>query len=691
MRTGVRVLLVLSLALLFSMSASATTLTSQVVLLPDGSVAPSGELDTVWPDSLYYYTPSQYSSLMPSSNYWSGTRFTAPNNFQLQGIRFLALNQAPNTEDPCEVYVYTNDNGQPDQALLGPLHNAVLPAWPNWVEIVIDEEDYLDIAAGEDFWIIYGPAPGGPYPNPLPPGYGWWNIFDAAASPGERSKMSTSGIEGNYSSLSGDLFITAEGSVESFFDLYAKFLYNDIEKFFFTTEDEAGYIVRINNLGNTESPAGTVEFEVVDEDGNSMFTETVDIPAIAAGDSVELSTENSWQPLFTGRYLASAVIDAEGDPDESNDTALLLQSIVEGMAWYVYDDGTFETGSNFNEGSGWAVAFKPITYPAFIDSGMWYFGSANADVNLQAWSMVGTTIEQLWTNENGSVGADWNEFAINDAENPDGFNLQDGDFVLMYVFSEDDAAFPIDENLPISAANDPMPDAAYQVGDGGGTWYFDSSGNWGMRAHMGQGVAPDIEFSTSELDFGDVVVETVAYQSVTVTNSGDGDAVIDSVRIGQSQITLETTLPLVIEPEGQADLTFAFYDEDEGSFQGGALIYHNDINASANPFLVRLFANVIGDVREESNEVPNEYFVEQNYPNPFNPTTEIRFGLKEPGMATLTVYNVMGQEVARLVSEDLNAGIHVATFDASGMASGIYFYRLTANNFTDMRKMMLMR
>ncbi|HVN48046.1 MAG TPA: FG-GAP-like repeat-containing protein [Bacteroidota bacterium] len=88
---------------------------------------------------------------------------------------------------------------------------------------------------------------------------------------------------------------------------------------------------------------------------------------------------------------------------------------------------------------------------------------------------------------------------------------------------------------------------------------------------------------------------------------------------------------------------------------------------------------------------PLIYHLEQNFPNPFNPSTKISFSLMKEGFTTLSVYNVLGQKVATLVEQVLQAGDQNATFDASRLPSGIYFYKLQSGSFTQIRKMLLMK
>jgi hypothetical protein len=95
---------------------------------------------------------------------------------------------------------------------------------------------------------------------------------------------------------------------------------------------------------------------------------------------------------------------------------------------------------------------------------------------------------------------------------------------------------------------------------------------------------------------------------------------------------------------------------------------------------------------------PTEYALEQNYPNPFNPSTKIGFkipaspaGGQGSGLTALKVYDVLGREVATLVNEELKPGSYEATFNATGLASGVYLYKLTTGEFNQTQKMLLMK
>lgn len=91
------------------------------------------------------------------------------------------------------------------------------------------------------------------------------------------------------------------------------------------------------------------------------------------------------------------------------------------------------------------------------------------------------------------------------------------------------------------------------------------------------------------------------------------------------------------------------------------------------------------------NGIPTEFALEQNYPNPFNPSTTIRYALPTNEYVRLAVYNTLGQEVAVLVNGEQKAGEHTIPFDGANLNSGVYLYRLQANSFVSIRRMVLVK
>ena len=94
---------------------------------------------------------------------------------------------------------------------------------------------------------------------------------------------------------------------------------------------------------------------------------------------------------------------------------------------------------------------------------------------------------------------------------------------------------------------------------------------------------------------------------------------------------------------------------------------------------------------EEEEAFPVRYALEQNFPNPFNPVTEIGYSIPRSGHVRLEVFSILGEKVAVLVDEIRSAGIHAARFNGSGLASGVYLYRLTSGSFSAVRKLMLVK
>ena len=100
--------------------------------------------------------------------------------------------------------------------------------------------------------------------------------------------------------------------------------------------------------------------------------------------------------------------------------------------------------------------------------------------------------------------------------------------------------------------------------------------------------------------------------------------------------------------------------------------------------------NPVG-IQNISNEIPKGFSLEQNYPNPFNPVTNIKFSIPRSGSVKLVVFDVQGKQVTELVNGNYNAGSYKADFDAAQLSSGVYFYKIEAEGFTDVKKMTLVK
>ncbi|MBP9095132.1 MAG: T9SS type A sorting domain-containing protein [Ignavibacteria bacterium] len=97
------------------------------------------------------------------------------------------------------------------------------------------------------------------------------------------------------------------------------------------------------------------------------------------------------------------------------------------------------------------------------------------------------------------------------------------------------------------------------------------------------------------------------------------------------------------------------------------------------------------DVKNISSEIPSKYNLSQNYPNPFNPSTKINFSLSKAGIVSLKVFDIAGREVSELVNKNLPAGSYEAEFNGAELSSGVYFYTLKSEAFTETKKMVLVK
>lgn len=143
--------------------------------------------------------------------------------------------------------------------------------------------------------------------------------------------------------------------------------------------------------------------------------------------------------------------------------------------------------------------------------------------------------------------------------------------------------------------------------------------------------------------------------------------------------------------------TIAFVDGKGTSIQVTGYSYSDAVNKTGT-YYYRLKQVDFDGTIEYSNEVmvnvialPGQYALAQNFPNPFNPSTTIEFVIPQSGFVNLSVFNLLGEEVAELVNEVKDSGTHTVTFDASNLSSGLYIYTLSANGNNVTKKMSLIK
>ncbi len=142
---------------------------------------------------------------------------------------------------------------------------------------------------------------------------------------------------------------------------------------------------------------------------------------------------------------------------------------------------------------------------------------------------------------------------------------------------------------------------------------------------------------------------------------------------------------------GLYDVTADYVGLTTSATQSVSTSYDN--NGNAVVALASFSMSAVTSVQQpvQANAVPKTFSLSQNYPNPFNPSTMISFSVPQGAKVSLKVYNILGQEVATLVDDYKQAGEYLVQFNAGRLASGVYFYRLQANDFAQTRKLLLLK
>jgi hypothetical protein len=181
------------------------------------------------------------------------------------------------------------------------------------------------------------------------------------------------------------------------------------------------------------------------------------------------------------------------------------------------------------------------------------------------------------------------------------------------------------------------------------------------------------------------------YSVYAIDVDGDDDIDVLSASFGDNKLAW-------YENDGNENFTaHIITNSADGAVSVYAIDVDNDgdmdvLSASWSDNIIAWYENlIISDVESISSEIPIEYALSQNYPNPFNPLTTIRFSIAEESNVSITVSNSLGEEIETFLNERMNAGSYEISFDADLLPSGIYFYTLTARNFIETKKMILLK
>lgn len=177
-----------------------------------------------------------------------------------------------------------------------------------------------------------------------------------------------------------------------------------------------------------------------------------------------------------------------------------------------------------------------------------------------------------------------------------------------------------------------------------------------------------------------------AAATITVTLAGSGST--PNVYFTGGAVDGKTYYMNDVYNDSSTAVTFS---GGQASFTATLPAYGSSIYILSDTLIQMTFPELVSVRVSDAANMPASYSLSQNYPNPFNPTTTIRYSLAEKSRVRLVVYNALGQQVVTLVNSDQGTGVHEAVFSGDLLASGVYFYRLTAGSFVKVNKMLLLK
>jgi hypothetical protein len=427
---------------------------------------------------------------------------------------------------------------------------------------------------------------------------------------------------------------------------------------------DGGYIItgRTESNGNNDQDVWLIK---TDTNGDTLWTKII-------GDSLDDSAGHSVQQTSDGGYIVVGNKVIGSNPQRHSDVWLIKTNASGDTLWTkTYNNSLSDLGKSVQQtnDNGYIITGYTI-------------GHNGLDVLLIKTNTDGDT---LWTKTFGD--------SLYDSGNSVK-QTSDGGYIITGITNGHNA------NNYGMVAGDPWLIKTDANGDT--LWtktYLDSLTAWGNSIQQTTdggfiitGARTRVENQSGLIIFFNAIllIKTDVYGDTlwTKTYGGSGNSVQQTIDGGY--IVFGSSL-IKTDMNGDTLWSKAISGNEVHQTSDGGYIVIGSIGASTWDVLLIKVAPDISSIDANPQTIIGDYQLLQNYPNPFNPTTIIEFSLPQSGFVTLKIYNVLGEELATLVSENLNIGNYRYEWDAKDFASGVYLYRLVAGDYVQLRKMILLR
>jgi hypothetical protein len=490
--------------------------------------------------------------------------------------------------------------------------------------------------------------------------------------------------------IAHDMAATASGNANS-------------EGFFVTNGNAVTPYGKVKNIGNQTESSFTINCTIRQNTltGPIVYNQTVTQGPLAPGAELPINFSPNWTPAVNAQYIMITTVNLTGDMNPANNIKNCEVHVLIVPGTLLFDDNVAEYGTRWqgNDG-GFAQHFVPPSYPVVVDSIRYFISSTAAG----SYPFIARVLDDdgpnglpgtiLFSQNIATPAAGWYGTVAN-------VTINNGAFYVAWLMTDDSTAY-----LGMDS-----------TGQLGSRQCYEYTGGWTISR---DGETVDAMIHARITSPGTIPNVTVTLLPVNppiiippTGGSFDWDITMHNGETTPQTLDVWTIITL---PGGSTRPGWGPYlnlnmvagqtinrirtQNISDRYPPGAYTYTANIgdhpsviwDSDSFPF-TKAAAGDDGWARNESSVglTPAEYALRGAIPNPFNPTTTLSFALPQAGSVKLSVYNVTGREVATLVNGWRDAGNHEVTFDATGLASGLYVYQLTAGDFHATSKMMLMK